>query len=170
MSPVTLTETETVGKMHETKLAEIGDEAVRALVSQSVTARATSHCPYSRFPVGAALLCKNGTVFTGSNIENISFSLTICAERTAVVKAVSEGQTEFEAIAVSAIMGQQLTSPCGACRQVLAEFNPKIKIYLHNPNTHEVGLTTLEELLPHSFTPISVNNSCGNPFTTHVPL
>jgi cytidine deaminase len=81
-----------------------------------------SYSPYSRFRVGAALLCKDGTVITGTNVENRSYGLTNCAERSAVFTAISAGKKEFQAIAVSTPDSEQAVAPCGACRQVLSEF------------------------------------------------
>jgi cytidine deaminase len=83
-----------------------------------------AHAPYSRFRVGAALITGDGRVFTGCNVENRSFGLTICAERTAAVKAVSEGQRSFRALAIAALDSVEPVGPCGACRQVLSEFMP----------------------------------------------
>ena len=100
----------------------------RALMAEAVAARGASHSPYSRFPVGAALLTEGGRVYHGCNVVNASFGLTCCAERTAVFKAVSEGDHAFRAIAVSARSGEG-APPCGACRQVLAEFSPDLWVY-----------------------------------------
>lgn len=119
------------------------------LIRQAIEARKQAYAPYSRFPVGAALL-SGGKVYLGCNIENASFGLTNCAERTAVFKAVSEGNRRIEAIAVVAGTDGPV-SPCGACRQVLAEFCDRdTKIYLTNlqGNTEE---WTMEQLLPGAF-------------------
>lgn len=97
------------------------------LVNAASKARMSAYVPYSKFSVGGALLTKSGKIFTGCNVENISFGLTICAERAAVAAAISEGQRDFVAIAVVADSGEPAV-PCGACRQVLAEFNPAIQI------------------------------------------
>ncbi len=106
-----------------------GESAIPAvLMREAVAARATSHSPYSRFAVGAALLGASGRVYHGCNVENASFGLTCCAERNAVFKAVSEGEREFTAIAVTA-RGGRGAPPCGACRQVLAEFSPDLWVY-----------------------------------------
>ena len=109
-----------------------------------------SYSPYSKYAVGAALLSADGRVYTGCNIENASYGLTNCAERTAVFKAVSEGVTEFTAIAIAS--NGALPYPCGACRQVLNEFAPGIRL-LVTGNGGEVEETTLPQLLPHGFGP-----------------
>lgn len=110
-----------------------------------------AYCPYSRFAVGAALECADGTVFTGCNIENAAFSPTICAERTAVAKAVSEGHTDFVRIAIAG-RSASFCVPCGVCRQVLREFAPDIEVICLNGKGEE-KVFTLSELLPHSFGP-----------------
>ena len=110
-----------------------------------------AYIPYSHFAVGAALECRDGTVFTGCNIENAAFSPTICAERTAVAKAVSEGHTDFVRIAVAGRCGD-FCVPCAVCRQVLREFAPDIEIICLNGKGEE-QVFTLSQLLPHSFGP-----------------
>ena len=123
------------------------------LIDLARKARKQAYAPYSHYKVGAALLGQSGTIYTGCNVENASYGHTICAERTAVVKAVSEGETEFEAIAVVTKNGG---SPCGACRQVLSEFSPELIIYIADKDG-EYRTTTLKELLPDSFTPAHLN-------------
>ena len=113
-------------------------------------ARERSYSPYSRFKVGAALLTADGTVVTGCNVENRSYGLTICAERSAVFKAVSEGVRSFSAIAISLPGGG---SPCGACRQVLHEFNSTMNVYLADETGAIVRETSLEALFPDPFGP-----------------
>ena len=110
-----------------------------------------AYCPYSHFAVGAALECADGTVYTGCNIENAAFSPTICAERTAVAKAVSEGRTDFVRIVVAG-RGKDYCVPCAVCRQVLREFAPDIEVICLN-GKGDVKVFTLPELLPHSFGP-----------------
>ncbi|HSD82624.1 MAG TPA: cytidine deaminase [Anaerolineae bacterium] len=119
------------------------------LIDLAKNVRKKAYAPYSHYKVGAALLGKSGTVYTGCNVENASYGHTICAERAAVLKAVSEGETEFEAIAVITKNGG---SPCGACRQVMSEFAPHLTVYIADKNG-EYRTTTLEQLLPDSFTP-----------------
>ncbi len=119
------------------------------LVSAATEARQRAFAPYSGFRVGAALLAEDGAVVTGCNVESASYGLTICAERVALVKGISEGRTRFTAIAVVADT-ERLTPPCGACRQLLWEFAPDATVTLANLH----GLTaqfTMRELLPHGF-------------------
>ena len=110
-----------------------------------------SYCPCSHFAVGAALECADGTVFTGCNVENAAYSPGICAERTAVAKAVSEGHTDFVRIVVAGRC-ESFCVPCGVCRQVLREFAPDMEIICLNSKGEE-QVFTLSELLPHSFGP-----------------
>ena len=110
-----------------------------------------AYCPYSHFAVGAALECADGTVYTGCNIENAACSPTICAERTAVAKAVSEGHRDFVRIVVAG-RSKDFCVPCGVCRQVLREFAPNMEVICLN-GAGEEQVFTLPELLPHSFGP-----------------
>ena len=121
----------------------------KELITQAIEARKRAYTPYSHYKVGAALLGKSGKVYLGCNVENASYGHTVCAERTAVLKAVSEGEREFDAIAVVTRNGG---SPCGACRQVMAEFAPDLTIYIADKNG-DYRATTMGELLPDSFTP-----------------
>ena len=108
-----------------------------------------AYAPYSGFKVGAALLCTDGTVFTGCNIENASYGVCNCAERTAVFKAVSEGYRDFPAIAIVSSGGGE-TFPCGVCRQVLAEFAPHIRVILRDSDNN-VRSYKFEEIMPYIF-------------------
>lgn len=125
----------------------------KALMELAVEARKASYSPYSGFRVGAALLGKSGKVYLGCNVENAAYTPTNCAERTAVFKAVSEGEREFDAIAIVGGKGEELAelcSPCGVCRQVLAEFCDKdFRVVLGNPDG--IKTYTFAELLPLSF-------------------
>ncbi len=121
----------------------------RKLIAVAKAAQRNAHAPYSKFRVGAALLTKSGKVYTGVNVENASYGLTNCAERVAVGKAVSEGHRKFQAIAV--VAPSHGLSPCGACRQVLAEFGEMVVICADSRNTRRVHIHLLSELLPHSF-------------------
>lgn len=122
---------------------------MRELIEAARSARGAAYVPYSHFPVGAALLAADGTIYRGCNVENASFGLTICAERTAVAHAVSQGAREFSAVAV---MTQNGVTPCGACRQVLAEFNPDIQVIVADMAGHH-RVYHLTELLPAAFVP-----------------
>jgi cytidine deaminase len=119
------------------------------LIAEAMKAREKAHAPYSRFAVGAALLAKSGRIYTGCNVENASYGLSTCAERVAVFKAVSEGERDFEAIAVVTEKG---VPPCGACRQVLMEFGEDIQVIVANGDG-EYRVFALRELLPEAFTP-----------------
>ena len=110
-----------------------------------------AYIPYSHFPVGAALECSDGTVFTGCNIENAAYSPTLCTERVAVGKAVSEGHRDFVRIAVAGRC-EDFCVPCAVCRQVLYEFAPDMEVISLNGKGEELALT-LRELLPHGFGP-----------------
>lgn len=126
----------------------------KGLVSLAVEARANAHVPYSSFRVGAAVCDENGTIYTGCNIENSSLGATLCAERVAAVKAVSEGAKRITAVAVCA--GEKPVTPCGICRQFLSEFaEPKTPVLCANHDGTQVREYTLEELLPHAFTEFS---------------
>ena len=122
------------------------------LIRAAIKARESAHAPYSGFAVGAALLCEDGSVFTGCNVENLSFGLTMCAERVAVGAAVAAGKREFRCIAVAADT-DEVISPCGACRQVLAEFNPKLTLVSANLSGKAQEFS-LEILLPRASTGI----------------
>lgn len=123
----------------------------QALCQKAIDMLDMAYVPYSHFPVGAALLCRDGTVFTGCNIENASYTPTICAERTAVSKAVSEGHRDFVRIVIAG-RSEDFCVPCGVCRQVLREFAPELEIICLN-GAGEERVFTLPELLPHSFGP-----------------
>ena|SRR5687767_6166016 len=119
------------------------------LLEKAREARSHAYAPFSTFPVGAALLTRTGRIFTGCNVENISFGLTICAERTAVFSAIAAGEREFERIAIVAKSNTPLV-PCGACRQVLAEFAPKLPIISGGITGSESVEMKLDELLPRA--------------------
>ncbi|MCS7061526.1 MAG: cytidine deaminase [Anaerolineae bacterium] len=120
---------------------------MQVLIEVAEEMRRLAYAPYSRYAVGAALLGASGRVYGGCNVENASFGLTICAERAAVAKAISDGEQEFIAIMVVTEDGG---SPCGACRQVLAEFSPYMEVYIAKPDGMPVH-KTVAELLPDSF-------------------
>lgn len=108
-----------------------------------------AYCPYSHFPVGAALECADGTVFTGCNIENAAYPVGICAERTAMSKAISEGHRDFVRIVVAG-RSEDSCVPCGMCRQFMQEFAPQMEVICLNGRGEEKSLP-LKELLPHGF-------------------
>ncbi len=121
----------------------------RELLRIAKEASLNAYVPYSGFPVGAALECADGTVFTGCNVENAAYGDTICAERTALVKAVSEGQRSFTRIAVYG-EGQGYCMPCGSCRQALAEFSPEMEVLCAKAGGSYVSYP-LTRLLPYTF-------------------
>ncbi len=123
----------------------------KELMLKAIEAKKMAYVPYSNFHVGAALLTKSGKVYTGCNIECASYGGTNCAERTAIFKAVSEGEKEFVAIAVTGD-DNTYTYPCGICRQVIVEFGKNIKIIV-GKNEEEYKVYSIDDLLPHSFTP-----------------
>ena len=128
--------------------------ATTELINLAIETSKKAYVPYSHFPIGAVLVAKNGQIFTGVNIENASFGLTNCGERTAIFKAVSEGVTDFKELIVYGET-QHPISPCGACRQVMAEFFSKdLKVTLVAKDRSTVVMT-VKELLPYSFTDLT---------------
>lgn len=119
------------------------------LLGKAKAAKEGAYAPYSRFRVGAALLGKNGSIYTGANVENASYSVTCCAERVALFQAVTDGERDFDAIAVTSD-SDELTYPCGVCRQALYEFSPGLTVLASN-NDLKYEKTTLDKLLPHAF-------------------
>ncbi len=133
----------------------LNDNQKQALVDTANAARKHAYAPYSAYPVGAALLTTSGKTFTGVNVENAAYPTSMCAERSAVFKAVTEGERMFSAIAIVTKNGG---SPCGSCRQVLAEFGLEILVIIadgHGRIQYELPLRTL---LPHSFGPADLEN------------
>ena len=129
----------------------INDEMKQELGRLAAEMRSRSYIPYSHYAVGAALLTKDGRIFTGCNIENAAYPVTICAERTAIFKAISEGSRDFEAIAVATEDGQGY--PCGSCRQVMAEFSLDMDVMLADAAGNISVETSVSDLLPGAFTP-----------------
>jgi cytidine deaminase len=125
------------------------ESEIAALVADATAVRRQAYVPYSHFAVGAALLADDGTVYTGCNVENASFGLTVCAERNAVFSGVAHGARHFNAVAVVTENG---VSPCGACRQVLAEFGPDMTVIMADTVGHR-KVMRLDELLPAAFLP-----------------
>lgn len=141
-------------------------QAIEALLKAARGARRRAHAPFSGFKVGAALQAEDGTVVTGCNIENVTYGLTVCAERVAMFKAISEGHRRFARIAVVADT-QAPTPPCGACRQILWEFGGDLEVVLGNL-TRETGRYALRDLLPlpfdrHLFSGGDVARMTGSP-------
>jgi cytidine deaminase len=125
-------------------------EEKQSLIDLANEARRRAYVPYSKYPVGAALRTKSGRLYTGVNVENAAYPQTMCAERVAIFKAVSEGDTEFEVIAVVTNNGG---SPCGGCRQVMAEFGLDTVVLLADGEGKLLKETTVNQLLPEAFTP-----------------
>ncbi len=128
---------------------------IKDLIKQAIEVRERAYAPYSNFKVGAALLTDQGSVYTGCNVESASYTPTICAERTAISKAVSEGETDFKKIAI--VGSSDYTFPCGVCRQMIREFGKKIEVIVAN-DVDDYKVFTLEELLPYSFGPDDLDN------------
>lgn len=130
----------------------------KELITRAKAMLAYSYAPYSGFPVGAALECSDGTVYTGCNVENASYGAAICAERTALVKAVSEGhQNDFVRLAIIS-ESSDYCWPCGICRQMLLEFAPRLQILAAKADGSYISCS-LEELLPHGFGPDALEDA-----------
>jgi cytidine deaminase len=125
------------------------------LFDLAVKAKENAYVPYSHFPIGAALETEDGEIYTGCNIENASYGLTVCGERTAIFKSVSEGHKEIKRLAVASDT-EEFCYPCGACRQVMAEWGD-FEIYLINKKG-DILKTSVKELLPNAFTESSLND------------
>lgn len=128
----------------------LNEQEKQSLVDLANAARQRAYVPYSNYPVGSSLRTKSGRIFTGVNVENAAYPQTMCAERIAIFKAVSEGEKEFEVITVVTDNGG---SPCGGCRQVMAEFGLDTVVLLANGNGKILKETSVKELLPEAFTP-----------------
>ena len=137
-------------------MKEMDDKVKEELIQVALNARQWAYVPYSNYPVGAALLTESGRIYDGVNVENAAYPATICAERVAVFKAVSEGERSFVAVAVVTDNGG---SPCGSCRQVLAEFGLDTLILLANKDGEILEEITLGEMLPQAFTPESLKKT-----------
>jgi len=135
--------------MQSAKCKVQNEKSITPLINAAKRAASRAYAPYSRFRVGAALRTRSGKVFTGCNVENASYGLTICAERAAVFAAVAAGEREFERIVIFTPT-QSFTGPCGACRQVMAEFAPNLRVVLVN-KTGETRSYSLKRLLPVQF-------------------
>lgn len=131
------------------------DLKLQELVNAAVAVKKNAYCPYSNFRVGASVLCTDGSIYAGCNVENASYGLSVCAERNAIMKAVSEGKRTFKAAAVSCDIKGDFKGPCGVCRQVFAEFNLDMELYLTKPDM-TYKKVVLRDLLPMAFTPESL--------------
>ena len=129
-------------------------EERQSLIDLANAARQRAYAPYSNYPVGAALRTKTGRMYTGVNVENAAYPHTMCAERVAIFKAISDGEKEFEVISVVTDNGG---SPCGGCRQVMAEFALDMIVLMADGNGKLIKETTVGELLPEAFTPNHLN-------------
>jgi len=128
----------------------LSQEQKKILIAQAIKVRLNAYAPYSNFAVGAAVLADNGEIYDGANVENAAYPTTMCAERAAIFKAVSDGERSMQALAV---VTQKAGYPCGACRQVLSEFSQEAIIIVANDSGEILHETTLADLLPHSFGP-----------------
>lgn len=137
---------------NDTRPAPLEPEEARYLLRRAIEARANAYAPYSNFPVGAALLGADGTIYPGVNVENASYGLTTCAERNAVARAISDGARDLRAIAVVGPEDDVPCAPCGSCRQVLHEANPDLAVVTAGEEG-EPQVTSVRELLPGAFGP-----------------
>lgn len=138
----------------------ISNEQKAELGKMAADMRRMSYIPYSHYAVGAALLTKSGKIYTGCNIENAAFPVSICAERTAIFKAVSEGEKEFDAIAIATEDGDGY--PCGSCRQVMAEFAMNMEVFLADADGKITVESSMKQLLPGAFTPQNLLDSSSD--------
>ena len=131
------------------------EERIKELIAIAEKARDNAYCPYSKYSVGAALLCDSGNIYTGSNVENASYGATICAERSAALMAVNAGERHFKAIAISGAPASEHPGngayPCGMCRQVISEFADSDFLFIISMGINSYLLYTIEELFPKSF-------------------
>ncbi|MEA2008445.1 MAG: cytidine deaminase [Chloroflexota bacterium] len=134
-------------------MTKLTKEQRQELIQTANRVRANAYAPYSNYPVGAALLTSSGKIFTGVNVENAVYPLTMCAERSAVFSAVAAGEQKFTAIAVATDNGG---TPCGSCRQVLSEFGLDIKVLIVDGNENVIQTTTVGELLPGAFSGVDL--------------
>ncbi|KAL5013608.1 hypothetical protein ScPMuIL_007878 [Solemya velum] len=131
------------------------DSEIQELIQAAIEVKKNAYCPYSNFHVGAAVLCKDGKMVAGCNVENASYGLSICAERSAITSAVAEGYTQFKAVAMSCDIKDSFKGPCGACRQFIIEFGLDISIYIVKPDMTVLKVIS-GDMLPMSFTPATL--------------
>ncbi len=137
--------------------SEFEEKTVKSLMACARQVAANAYCPYSDYPVGAAMLGDHGQIYTGCNVENASYGLSICAERNAVFSAVAGGCRNFKALALAG-GSRGAATPCGACRQVLAEFcPPEMPVFYADLNDGEISEISLGELLPLAFTSLLIS-------------
>ena len=136
-------------------MSTVTREDAKLLIDLAIEARRRAYAPYSRYQVGAALRTKSGRIFTGANVENAAYPTTMCAERVAIFSAVSQGEREFDVIAVVTSNGG---SPCGSCRQVMAEFGLDTVVLIADETGKVFDETTVNGLLPGAFTPASLKH------------
>ena len=144
----------TMNESHASVQTPLLDSEKQALAKSAAEVRLNAYAPYSKYYVGAALLTESGKIITGCNVENAAYGSTICAERTAICKAVSDGEQTFRAVAISL---KGAGSPCGSCRQVLNEFNPDMLVIMADVDGTIHRECTLAELLPYAFGPQNLN-------------
>ncbi|KAF6033816.1 hypothetical protein EB796_007873 [Bugula neritina] len=138
-----------------TKNKKITDDQLKELIDKAMGMREKAYCPYSKFRVGAALLTHNNRFYTGCNVENASYGLTVCAERVAIYSAVAGGDTEISAMAVCCDIKGKFQGPCGACRQVLVEFGEDMTFFCVKPDGTYQEMV-VRDLMPMAFTPSSL--------------
>lgn len=136
-------------------MPDISEQLLEDLIARAKAASRHAYCPYSQFPVGAAVLTSEGDVFTGCNVENASFGLTICAERNALFQMASHGQRQIKTLVIYTAT-ETPSSPCGACRQVANEFGPQARVICVCDGPDRID-TTLDQLLPNAFGPMNLN-------------
>lgn len=133
----------------------VDNQTLEKLIDASFAVKRNAYCPYSNFPVGAALLCPDGTIITGCNVENASYGIVVCAERTAICAAIARGYRKFSAIVISSDLKDSFISPCGNCRQTMIEFGSHLPVYMTKPDRSYI-LRTIGELVPLAFEPESM--------------
>ncbi len=128
------------------------NSTLQSAISQAADIRKNAYAPFSKFKVGAVVVTKKGEIFQGVNIENSSFGATVCAERIALFNAVTQGRKDIEAVVIVSVLNGKAVFPCGMCRQVLADFNPEMRVILVNAETLEIEKDVLlSEIFPETF-------------------
>ncbi|HOB71303.1 MAG TPA: cytidine deaminase [bacterium] len=128
------------------------NSTLQSAISQAADIRKNAYAPFSKFKVGAVVVAENGEIFQGVNVENSSFGATVCAERIALFNAVTHGRKDIEAVVIVSVLNGKAVFPCGMCRQVLADFNPEMRVILVNAETLEIEKDVLlSEIFPETF-------------------